>query len=68
MARRALTFGVRLRDRDRDQTLRIRAAREPGGGYVVEHRGPDGAARRRHHGDLAGAVRDGARTWRHRLH
>jgi len=68
MARRALTFGVRLRDRDRDHTLRIRARHDGTGGFTVEHEGPDGSVRRRVHARLEEAVRDGARSWRRRLH
>jgi hypothetical protein len=67
MARRALTFGVRLRDPDRGETLRIRAAERASDGYVVEHEGRGAGTRRRRHARLSDAVRDGARIWRHRL-
>jgi len=68
MARRALTFGIRLRDKARGQTLRIRASRSGEEGYVVEHHAEHQPARRRRHARLEDAVADGARIWRHRLH
>lgn len=67
MARRPLTFGVRLRDPERDETLRIRAADQTLAGWLVEREGRDGSTRARRHATLEGALRDGARSWRHRL-
>lgn len=67
MARRPFSFGVRLRDGERDQTLRIRACDDPGRGFWVEREKPGTPIERRRHDSLAEAVRDGARSWRHRL-
>ena len=64
MARKPLTFGIRLRDKGR--TLRVEQATGRRG-YVVED-SRDGKAKRRSHPSLGGALRDAASTWRSRLH
>ena len=63
MATRPALFGLRLRDKGR--TVRVRADRR---GYVVEDQRADGSSTRRQHGSARSAVKDAARTWRHRLH
>jgi hypothetical protein len=63
MAVRPLVFGVLMRDKDRN--LRVK---KQGKGWVVEDTGRGRARRARSHPSLDGALRDLARTWRHRLH
>jgi hypothetical protein len=66
MAVRAFSFGLRLRDKGK--TVRVHAPRGSAGEFVVEDAQAGRATRRRVHGSLAAAVRDGAATWRKRLH
>lgn len=68
MARRPLAFGVRLRDGDRDRTLRIRASRRDPAQYVIEDERPGEGTRQTLCANLGEAVREGASIWRHRLH
>lgn len=60
---RPLSFGARLRDGDR--TLRVKQDRR---GYVVEDSARGRDSRSRSYGSLESALRDLARSWRHRLH
>ena len=64
MALKPLTFGLRLRDRDR--TVRVKQGDDRR--YVVEDSKPGRRTRRRSHASARGAVRDAAGTWRGRLH
>jgi hypothetical protein len=66
MARRALAFGIRFRDKGR--TLRVRVNESGEGGYRVEDARSGRPVRRRDHGSLSSALRDFAATWRGRLH
>ena len=66
MATRPLAFGLRFRDKGR--TLRVRAHEARPKRYVIEDCRGGGETRRREHASLAGALRDFATTWRHRLH
>ncbi len=66
MAIRPLAFGLRFRDKGR--TVRVHTRGQERRRYVVEDRRDGDTARRREHESLAGALRDFARTWRHRLH
>lgn len=66
MAVRPLAFGLRFRDGAR--TLRVRSQERDPRRYVLEDSRRDGPSREREHASLAGALRDFARTWRHRLH
>ncbi|MGH0033059.1 MAG: hypothetical protein ACQGVC_24985 [Myxococcota bacterium] len=65
MALRPLVFGARLKDKNR--SVRVRAAKGRSGGYVVEET-RSGKTRRRDHGSLQGALHDLASSWRGRLH
>jgi len=64
MALKPLTFGLRLRDRERTVRVRQDAKRR----YVVEDSNKSRDPKRRTHGSLGGALRDAASTWRGRLH
>jgi hypothetical protein len=66
MAKRPLTFGVRLRDKGR--TVRVRDRGGASGGYVVEDAQKGRKTRRRVHESLQSALADTASTWRGRLH
>jgi hypothetical protein len=66
MATRPLAFGLRFRDKGR--TLRVRAHEARPNRYVIEDSRGGNETRRREHPSLAGALRDFATTWRHRLH
>lgn len=68
MASRPLAFGVRLRDTRRGRTVRVLQDRRDPRRYRVEDTRDGGAARKRVHGSLAGALRDLAASWRKRLH
>jgi len=66
MASRPLTFGVRLRDRER--TVRVHAHERDPRQYVVEVSRRGRGSQRNVHGSLGGALREMARSWRNRLH
>ncbi len=68
MALRPLAFSVRLRDRDKGRTLRVRNDPKNPHGYVLEDERANEPTRRRRHGSARDAVRDAADTWRKRLH
>jgi hypothetical protein len=67
MARRPLAFGVRLRDRDRERTVKIRPSQSSPRQYVIEDERPGEPSRSHRCADLAEAVHKGASIWRHRL-
>ena len=64
MAIRPLAFGIRLRDRDKGRTVKVRQVKRK---YVVEDAREGNRTRKREHASLGGAIRDAASTWRHRL-
>ncbi len=64
MATRPLTFGLRLRDAERDRTVRVSRGRK---GFVVEET-RSGITRTREHSSLVRAIKDTASAWRRRLH
>jgi hypothetical protein len=66
MATRPLAFGLRFRDKGR--TVRVETRGKQSRRFVVEERRDGAAARRREHESLPSALRDFAKTWRHRLH
>jgi hypothetical protein len=66
MAKRPLTFGMRLRDKGR--TVRVRDRGDASGRYVVEDEQKGRETRRRVHASLQSALADTASTWRGRLH
>jgi hypothetical protein len=66
MARKAFTFGIRLRDKER--TLKLRQDPKKPRRYVVEDSRRGSATKQREHGSLGSAIRDAATTWRSRLH
>jgi hypothetical protein len=68
MALRPLAFSVRLRDKERGRTLRIRSESSDGNAFVLEDARDNGETRVRHHESASDAVRDAAQTWRKRLH
>ena len=68
MALRPLAFSVRLRDRDKGRTLRVRNDPRAPKEYLLEDDRGDGVTRVRRHGSAKEAVRDAADTWRKRLH
>ena len=63
MAIRPLAFGLRFRDKGR--TLRVHSQERR---HIVEDSRSGAGTRRREHASLSGALRDFAKTWRHRLH
>ncbi len=68
MALRPLAFSVRLRDKERGRTLRIRNDSSDSTRFVLEDARNDGETRVRQHASAGDAVRDAAQTWRKRLH
>ncbi len=66
MAIRPLAFGLRFRDKGR--TVRVHTRGTQRRRYVVEDRRDGDTGRRREPECLPDALRDFARTWRHRLH
>ncbi len=68
MALRPLAFSVRLRDREKGRTLRVRNDPRAPKEYLLEDERSDGVTRVRRHGSAREAVRDAADTWRKRLH
>jgi hypothetical protein len=64
MAVRSLAFGVRLNDRGRGRTVRVRRSNGSARGYVLEERDADRGTRRRDHVSLEAALRDLASSWR----
>ncbi|MBW2715241.1 MAG: hypothetical protein JRD03_04155 [Deltaproteobacteria bacterium] len=68
MATRPLAFGVKMRDKTRDRTVRVLQDRRDPRRYRVEDSRKGGVAQRREHGSLAGALSDLASSWRKRLH
>ena len=68
MALRPLAFSVRLRDREKGRTLRVRNDPKNPKAYLLEDERADEATRVRRHGSAKSAVRDAASTWRKRLH
>ncbi len=64
MAIRPLVFGVLMREKGR--SIRVRS--QGGRSYVVEDTRAGQTKRTRSHGSLESALRDLARSWRHRLH
>ena len=68
MALRPLAFSVRLRDREKGRTLRVRTDPRAPKEYLLEDDRGDGVTRVRRHGSAKEAVRDAADTWRKRLH
>ena len=66
MAIRPFAFGMRLRDPDRQRTLRITRDAQTRHRYVIEDERPDSTTRLAV-GSVAEAVEQGARIWRHRL-
>jgi len=68
MATRPLAFGVKMRDKARDRTVRVLQDRRDPRRYRVEDSRKGGVAQRREHGSLAGALSDLASSWRKRLH
>ena len=67
MALRPLAFSVRLRDREKGRTLRVRNDPADPKRYVLEDERQGESTRRRRHGSARDAVRDAADTWRKRL-
>ena len=68
MALRPLAFSVRLRDREKGRTLRVRNDPKDPKGYLLEDERANEATRVRRHASASSAVRDAASTWRKRLH
>jgi hypothetical protein len=68
MATRPFAFGVKMRDKTRDRTVRVLQDRRDPRRYRVEDSRKGGVAQRREHGSLAGALSDLASSWRKRLH
>lgn len=68
MAVRPLAFSVRLRDRDKGRTLRVRNDPERPKEFLLEDERANEPTRRRRHASARDAVRDAADTWRKRLH
>ena len=68
MALRPFAFSVRLRDRDKGRTLRVRNDPKNPRDYVLEDERKGEKTRVRRHGSAASAVQDAASTWRKRLH
>lgn len=66
MSTRPSLFGLRLRDDGR--TVRVRAKGDKAQRYVVEDSRRGASTRRREYGSAREAVKDAAKTWRHRLH
>lgn len=66
MAKRALAFGARFKGNGRTVTVRKDARSRDG--YEVEVKRSGKRAQRRQHGDLGGALKDFASSWRGRLH
>jgi len=64
MAIRPLVFGVLMREKGR--SLRVRS--EGNRGYILEDTRVGQTKRTRRHRSLESALRDLARSWRHRLH
>lgn len=67
MALRPFAFSVRLRDRDKGRTLRVRNDPKNPRRYVLEDERRGEATRVRKHANAASAVQDAASTWRKRL-
>ena len=65
MTRKAFTFGIRLRDKER--TLKLGQDPKKPRRYVVEDSRRGSPTKQREHGTLASAFRDAASTWRSRL-
>jgi hypothetical protein len=66
MAKRPLTFGLRMRGGSR--TLCVRACERDPRRYVLEVRRGGERPERRAHASLGEALVDFARSWRNRLH
>ena len=67
MAVRPFAFSVRLRDRDKGRTLRVRNDPKNPRDYVLEDERAGEKTRVRKHRSAASAVQDAASTWRKRL-
>ncbi len=65
MARRALTFGARFKDKGR--TVRVGASRRDPSRYTVEVSRDGRHTRKKDHTSLNDALRDFADAWRSRL-
>ena len=68
MAIRPLIFGLRLRDKGKGRTVRVRSKSGRASSYVVEDSRDGSGTRTRQHASLGAAIADAASTWRHRLH
>ena len=68
MAVRPFAFSVRLRDRDKGRTLKVRNDPKNPRRYLIEDERAGEKTRVRSHENAAAAVRDAASTWRKRLH
>ncbi len=68
MAIRPLAFGVKLRDRRSDRTVRVLQDQRDPRRYRVEESRDGGKTQQREHDSLSGALRDLASSWRKRLH
>jgi hypothetical protein len=67
MALRPFAFSVRLRDREKGRTLKVRNDPRNPRRYLLEDERAGEATRVRKHENAAAAVRDAASTWRKRL-
>ncbi len=67
MALRPFAFSVRLRDRDKGRTLRVRNDPKNPRSFVLEDERTGEKTRVRKHANAASAVQDAASTWRKRL-
>ena len=68
MALRPLAFSVRLRDKEKGRTLRVRNDPQDARRFVLEDAREGQATRVRRFASLPDAVQDAASTWRKRLH
>jgi len=68
MATRPLAFGVRLRDKTQNRTVRVLQDQRDPRRYHVEESRKGRKTQQREHGSLAGALSDLASSWRKRLH
>ena len=68
MALRPLAFSVRLRDKEKGRTLRVRNDPRDTRRFVLEDARAGEPTRVRRFASLPDAVQDAASTWRKRLH
>ena len=68
MALRPLAFSVRLRDKEKGRTLRVRNDPKDTRRFVLEDARAGEPTRTRRFTSLPDAVQDAAATWRKRLH